>query len=73
MSHRYVGRNRNAGYGYPFHLRLRRHVAWMLATSADFQPGFRIRLAHLVDFDRDRYLEEYADEEGVTGGESPVG
>lgn len=55
---RFIGRHRNAGYGYPLHLRARRELAFALARSANWQPGLRIRLAHLIDFDRDRYLED---------------
>lgn len=50
---RYVGPNRNAGYGYPLHLRLRRAAAFWLRDRG------LVRLGYLVDFDRNRYLEEY--------------
>lgn len=55
---RYIGPNRNAGYGYSFVQRLRREVANYV--------GFTLhayRLAYLIDFDRDRYLEEYPAED----------
>ena len=51
---RYVGRHRNAGYGYSLVNRVRREVSNFV--------GFKLRayrLAYLIDFDRDRYLEEY--------------
>lgn len=53
---RYVGRHRNAGYGYSLVQRLRREVAyWCLAREW-------ILLGYLVDFDRDRYRDDYLDE-----------
>lgn len=51
---RYVGRHRNAGWGYPLTARIRREVAYWLAMRLGLY-----RLAYLVDFDRDRYLDEY--------------
>ena len=65
---RYVGRHRNAGHGYSFVARLRREVAYLVA----FRLGL-YRLGYLIDFDRDRYLEEYLEVmgEGVEGDESP--
>ena len=57
-SHRYIGRHRNAGYGYSLADRCRREASNFV--------GFRLhlyRLAYLIDFDRDRYLEEYLEGE----------
>lgn len=54
--HRYVGRSRNAGFGYPLRLRLRRQVAFWLRDRG------LVVLGWLVDFDRDRYAREYARE-----------
>lgn len=51
---RYVGRHRNAGYGYSLVQRCRRETANYLGHSLRLY-----RLAYLVDFNRDRYLEEY--------------
>ena len=67
MAHRYFGRNRNAGYGYSVVERGRRQLAfWCLGHGMP-------RLGYLIDFDRDRYLEEYVEVmgEGVEGDESP--
>lgn len=52
---RYVGKHRNAGWGYPLHLRLRRDVSFRLRDR-----GFVV-LGWLLDFDRDRYAREYPD------------
>jgi len=54
---RYIGRHRNAGYGYSFVERLRREVAYWLRDRG------LVRLGYLVDFDRDRYLDDYGDEQ----------
>ena len=64
--HRYFGRNRNAGYGYSVVERARRQAAfWCLGRGW-------VRLGYLIDFDRDRYLDEYLFVvEGVEGDESP--
>lgn len=51
---RYIGRHRNAGYGYSLWQRCRRETANYLGFNLHLY-----RLAYLVDFDRDRYLEEY--------------
>lgn len=50
---RYVGRHRNAGYGYSLVQRCRREVAFWLRDRGLFRLGWA------VDFNRDRYLEEY--------------
>lgn len=71
---RYIGRHRKAGYGYPLHLRLRRELAFLLGLRLGLE-----RLGYLVDFDRNRYLEEYwagdpppdVWAQGVEGDESP--
>lgn len=69
---RYVGRHRNAGYGYSLIERCRREVAYWLRDR-----GF-VKLGYLVDFERDRYLDEYLDQveeldgdRGVWGDSSP--
>ena len=51
---RYIGRHRNAGYGYTLGQRCRRE----LANLVGFKLGW-YRLAYLIDFDRDRYAREY--------------
>lgn len=53
---RYVGRHRNAGHGFPFIARCRRELAYFVAHRCGLY-----RLGYLIDFDRDRYLEEWLD------------
>lgn len=50
---RYIGRHRNAGHGYPLVARIRREIAYYVAHRRGWY-----RLGYLIDFDRDRYLEE---------------
>lgn len=57
MAHRYIGRNRNAGYGYRLDQRLRRQAAFYVAHVWGWP-----RLGYWLDFDRNRYLEEYGSE-----------
>ena len=57
---RYIGLHRNAGYGYSFIARCRREAAYFVA----FRLGL-YRLGYLIDFDRDRFLEEYIEVEGL--------
>lgn len=51
---RYVGRHRNAGYGYSLVQRLRRELAYWLRDHG------LVVLGWLIDFDRHRYDDDYA-------------
>ncbi len=56
---RYIGRHRNAGYGYSLLARCRREAAYFVSHRLGLY-----RLGYWLDFDRDRYLEEYGEVEG---------
>lgn len=68
---RYVGRHRNAGYGYSLWLRLRRDIAYQLGASAEWRPGVRCTLGYLIDFDRGRFARELRELDGDGGAGSP--